>query len=399
MVGVLTDNLRRNRYSFISAKMADAGRKIGMEGIAIYASLLCIQVSYAVLGVVMKVQLSNGMNPLVFVVYANACGALVLSPFAFFLEKKKRPKMSLILACQFFLLAVGGVSASQFLVLMGLKNTTPAFASAMPNLGPAIIFVMAWAFRMEKVEINNLHSRLKIVGTIICVCGAMAMSFLRGPALKQIWSHSEQAVHTGNSIVLSILHQDNSENKIIGCMYLLAAVVMMSSSLLLQAEILKKYPAPLSLAATTSFVGSIQSAILKIAMERGIHTTSWSLDWSGLLTVVFIGVLFNGLALALQMWCMRKKGPVFVAIFSPVSTVCAAILSGETLRLGSIVGVLLIFAGLYLVLWGKSKDKTIEEQVSADGEDHLNNREVKDATCEVNDAKTPLLLPHLSEVC
>ncbi|GLJ18610.1 hypothetical protein SUGI_0331430 [Cryptomeria japonica] len=360
------------------------------EGLAIYSSLVFLQVGYAVLGVVMKTQLSNGINALAFLIYANAFGFLVLSPFAFLLEKEKRPKLNLTLAGQFFMVSLAGVSAFQALLLMGLKNTTPAFASAMPNLGPAIIFVMAWGLGMEKVDIKSITSRLKIVGTIACVCGAMAMSFLQGPTLSQLWSHSGRATETTKAIVHITLNEGDSQTKVIGCIYLISAVVMLSSAMILQAEILKKYPAILSIAAITALVASFQIATLKIIMDRGINKASWSLDRSGFLTLLYVGVICNGLAFALQIWCMKKRGPVFVAIFSPVSTVCSAILSGETLRLGSMMGVILIFVGLYLVLWGKSKEKISEVLSSSDEEDQTNNTQVNHSSEEA-DVKTALL--------
>lgn len=352
------------------------------ESLAVYVSLVFLQVGYAILGVVMKTQLSKGMNPLAFIVYSNVFGSLVISPFAFFLEKEKRPKLNVALAGQFFMVSLGGVSAFQTLLLMGLKNTTPAFASAMPNLGPAIIFLMAWALGMEKVKITSITSRLKIVGTIICVFGAMAMSFLQGPAFSQLWSRSGRA--------LTIINAEDSQTKLIGCIYLISAVVMLSSSMILQAEILKKYPANLSLAAITALVASFQVATFKLIMDKGINKPSWSLDWSGFLTLLYVGVICNGLAFALQIWCMKKRGPVIVAIFSPVSTVCSAILSGETLRLGSMMGVILIFVGLYLVLWGKIKEKISEVLSSPDEEDQTTNTEVNHS-CEEADVKTALL--------
>lgn len=55
-----------------------------------------------------------------------------------------------------------------------------------------------------------------------------------------------------------------------------------------------------------------------------------------------------------QTWCLGKKGPLFVSVFGAVQTVCSAILSasllGHKLGRGSLAGIVLMFAGLYLVL-------------------------------------------------
>ncbi|GLJ18616.1 hypothetical protein SUGI_0331570 [Cryptomeria japonica] len=341
---------------------------LGLEDLAIYASLVGSQISFAVIGVLTGNELAKGTNPLTFVAYSSGFGGLILAPFAFFLEKKKRPKVSLSLLGQVIVLSLGGVCAFQALLLMGLKETSPSFSSAMPNLAPAIIFIMAWAFGMEKVNMKCAHSRFKIVGTVICVCGAMAMSFLHGPALSQLWPSPEAKAHTQN-IILNFLHEGNSDKTITGCIYLLTAVTILSSVMIVQAQTLKKYPAPLTLTAITSLLGSIQTAVLIMTVDKGVDASSWLLDWNGVVTVIFGGFFCNAVAFTLQLWCIQKRGPVFVATFNPVSTVCSAILSsfflGETLHIGSLLGVLLIFGGLYLVLWGKSKDVHEKEQLNS----------------------------------
>lgn len=381
-----------------------------LEELGIYASMVGIQISYAVMGVIMGNELSKGMNPLAFIVYSDVVGALVITPFAFFLEKKKRPTtMSLTLFGQFFLLSFGGVCAFQAFLLMGLKDTSPAFASAMPNLAPAIIFLMAWASGMEKVNIMCARSKAKIVGTLICVCGAMAMSFLQGPALSHLWSivtHSNSnssydpdTLHSVENILVSFYQEGNgnSSKQIRGCIYLISAVVILSATMILQADTLKKYPALLSQTSITGILGSIQTIVLMIILDRGINPTSWLLDRSGLLTIIFGGIIGNGFAFALQLWCMQKRGPVFVTIFSPVSTVCSAILSSlfldKTLHLGSVMGVLLIFVGLYLVLWGKSQDSATQMELSSENELHIEEVQHHQPffLSEALDGKIPLL--------
>ncbi|XP_057823285.1 WAT1-related protein At5g47470 [Cryptomeria japonica] len=366
----------------------NGGSALGLEDLAIYVSLVGSQIFFAVVTVLTGNELAKGTNPLTFVAYTSGFGGLLLSPFAFFFEKKSWSKVSFSLLGQLLLLSLGGVCAFQVLLLMGLKETSPSLASAMPNLAPAIIFVMAWTLGMEKVDMKCAYSQFKIVGTVICVCGAMAMSFLHGPALSQLWPSPQAQAHTQN-IILNFLHEGNSSKTITGCIYLLTAVIILSSSMILQGETLKKYPAPLSLTAITSLLGSIQTAVLIMALDKGVYASSWFLDWSGVVTVMFGGMFCNAIAFSLQSWCIQKRGPAFVATFGPVCTVCSAILSssflGETLHLGSVVGGLLIFGGLYLVLWGKSKEIDDERRVS-DEEEQL------DRPHKVSkDVKTPLL--------
>lgn len=57
---------------------------------------------------------------------------------------------------------------------------------------------------------------------------------------------------------------------------------------------------------------------------------------------------------------MKKKGPVLVSMFSPIGTVCSAILSvltiGDSINLGSLLGMIIMFTGLYFVLWAKKNE-------------------------------------------
>ena len=63
----------------------------------------------------------------------------------------------------------------------------------------------------------------------------------------------------------------------------------------------------------------------------------------------------------MQIWCIDRGGPVFVAVYQPVQTLVVAIMAsltlGEKFYLGGIIGAVLIVAGLYLVLWGKSEER------------------------------------------
>lgn len=50
------------------------------------------------------------------------------------------------------------------------------------------------------------------------------------------------------------------------------------------------------------------------------------------------GVVISGIVVYIQLWCTEQKGPVFVTMFNPLSTILVAILSyfvlGEKLYTG-----------------------------------------------------------------
>ncbi|KAK4795311.1 hypothetical protein SAY86_013305 [Trapa natans] len=69
----------------------------------------------------------------------------------------------------------------------------------------------------------------------------------------------------------------------------------------------------------------------------------------------------------------EDEGPVFITAFNPLSMVIVAILGSfilhEILTVGRIIGALVIVTGLYMVLWGKSKDE-IESPSDNGGSSH-----------------------------
>ncbi|KAJ4847382.1 hypothetical protein Tsubulata_018022 [Turnera subulata] len=80
-----------------------------------------------------------------------------------------------------------------------------------------------------------------------------------------------------------------------------------------------------------------------------------------------MGVLASGVIVTLITWCVRIRGPLFVSIFSPLVLILVAMSSSlmldEKLHVGSIIGAALIVCGLYMVLWGKSKEIKKQNQL------------------------------------
>uniref|UniRef100_A0A453FRL9 WAT1-related protein n=1 Tax=Aegilops tauschii subsp. strangulata TaxID=200361 RepID=A0A453FRL9_AEGTS len=75
------------------------------------------------------------------------------------------------------------------------------------------------------------------------------------------------------------------------------------------------------------------------------------------------GFVVTGVSYYLQAWCADMKGPVFLAVWTPLCFVltifCSSFFLGEIVHLGSILGGVLLVGGLYSVLWGKSKENRI----------------------------------------
>ncbi|GLT65835.1 hypothetical protein SLA2020_382410 [Shorea laevis] len=208
--------------------------------------------------------------------------------------------------------------------------------------------------RLEKVKLSCLYSKVKIVGTLLCVVGALGMSIMHSTAVAE---KQAQLSSPSPDIVFD-------KEKIIGCLYLLAAVFILSSNVVLQAATLNDFPAPMSLCAITSLIGVVLTAAVQLIQDHKIET-SWPLVGVGqMVGYSALGGAVSGACVSFNGWAMKKRGPVLVSTFSPISTVCSVILSvatlGETIDIGSLAGMFLMFTGLYFVLWAKGKEGSHE---------------------------------------
>ncbi|XP_042753240.1 WAT1-related protein At2g39510 isoform X2 [Lactuca sativa] len=263
--------------------------------------IIFLQTSYAVGSLVIKSALNKGLNHYTFAVYRNAIATLFFGPLAFFFERKARPKMTVSIFLKIILLGLLEPVIDQNLFYAGMKSTTATFASAMCNILPAITFVMAWMLRLEKVKMKSLHSQVKIIGTLVTIGGAMIMTLIRGPEIQFPWTNN----HT--------LHHQSPVN-------------------------------------TMSTQDQIKGSLM-----ISVGCISWASF------VILQGVVCSGFAYYISGVVMRDRGPVFVTAFNPLSMVIISILESsflaEKLNLGNIVGAIVIVLGLYLVIWGKSKDQ------------------------------------------
>ncbi|XP_054783124.1 WAT1-related protein At3g18200 [Prosopis cineraria] len=325
------------------------------EKVKLLAALLALQFCFAGFHIVSRLALNIGVSKVVYPVYRNIIALLLLSPLAYFLEKNQRPPLTFSLLVQFFLLALLGITANQGFYLLGLYYASPTFASAMQNSVPAITFVMASAVRLEELNIARRDGLAKVLGTIASVGGASVITLYKGPPLLHQMHHT-QADSTSEANQSSMKMQNWSW----GCIYLLGHCLSWAGWMVFQAPVVKKYPAKLTLTSFTCFFGLIQFLIIAAFVETDME--HWKIQSTEeLFTILYAGVVASGIVISLQTWCIQKGGPVFVAVFQPMQTflvaVMAALILGDQLYSGGVVGAILIVLGLYSVLWGKTNEK------------------------------------------
>lgn len=316
-------------------------------------AMVFIQFLYAGMALLSKAALNEGMSYLVFVVYRQAMATLALAPFACILERRKASPLSFIVFCKIFLLSLCGLTLSMDLYYMALRHTSATFACASVNIIPGITFVVAILLRIETINVWRIYGQCKILGVVLCVTGAVVLSLYQGPPLNLPHWHTQVAPPPGGSAMkekISVLK---------GPLLMFASFISWSFWFVMQAEMLKAYPAKLLLTTLQCLLSTIQSGVVAVALDRDLN--SWKLGWNlQLVSVVYCGVFIGGVSYWLQIWCIEKKGPVYVAMFSPLSVIITAILAAllwaELLYFGSVLGGTLILVGLYCVIWGKSKE-------------------------------------------
>ncbi|KAJ6690321.1 hypothetical protein OIU85_006577 [Salix viminalis] len=324
----------------------------------------------------------------------------LFTPFALVLERNSRPRMTLRVFAKITLLSLFEPVLDQNLFYAGMKITTPTFVLAMCNILPAMTFVMACIFKLEKVDMRRLHFQAKVAGTLITIGGAMLLTFTHGPSLNFPWTKRDFC--RGQTA-----HSAHIQDPIKGAVMIIFGCLSWSSFIIMQAMILKSYPAKLSLAALMCIMGTVESTILTFAMERA-NTAIWSVNFDVRLSAVVYGnTLRAGL---LHSWIASQgKGSRIYKCFKspehdygcyygdPSSSKRSSISAGthhvsllgqppnessnddeltQQSIIGRVLGSIVIVLGLYLVLWGKSKDQTTTSNSCTVGNSQASNHDL-----------------------
>ncbi|KAB1996121.1 hypothetical protein E1A91_D13G213400v1 [Gossypium mustelinum] len=315
-----------------------------------------LQVGYAGMNITSKLALESGMKPLILVAYRQIFATLAIAPFAFFLERKTRPKLTMPILFQIFLCSLTGATANQVFYFVGLQNTTATIACALNNVLPAATFLLAAICRQEAVGIKKASGQAKVIGTLVCVGGAMLLSFYHG----HIIGIGESSIHWNyaNKMANSSPSPSGS-NFFLGPFLVMASAVAWALWFIIQGQTSKSFPAPYTSTTLMCFMASIECTIIGIFSDP--KPSAWSLSSSmRLIAALYAGIICNAVAFCVMSWCIQKRGPLYVSVFSPLLLVIVAILSWALLReklyVGTVVGSLLIVGGLYAVLWGKDKE-------------------------------------------
>ncbi|GMP82872.1 hypothetical protein CsSME_00036993 [Camellia sinensis var. sinensis] len=325
-----------------------------MRGLEIIA-ILGIEWLEVGLNTISKAAMRRGMNNFIFNAYSTILGVLFLLPLTFFFHRMTSPppQLTLSIFCKICLLGAIGYCVQMFMFI-GIGYSSPTMASAMSNLTPAYTFVLALIFRMEKLDMKSKSSVAKCIGTIISILGAFTVTYYKGPPIIFNSTSSASSSH-------EVLQSDWG----IGGFLLAASTFLVSVLFIVQAWIIRDYPAELMVTLISSAFLSILS--ITIALNIVKDPNAWKVKPDiELVTIVYSGIFMVSFRNTVQTWVVRKKGPVFVTMFKPLGMLIALAMGisflGDTLYFGSVSGGVIIALGVYSVLWGKvEEEKAVED--------------------------------------
>ncbi|KOM36429.1 hypothetical protein LR48_Vigan02g257900 [Vigna angularis] len=273
--------------------------------------MILVNLALAFVNLLMKKVLNEGTDYMSIITYRQAISFIFMAPIAFIYERQepnsflnylnfandkksqffavyRKHKVEVRIIFLLFLSALLGVTVPQNLFLLGLEYTSATFSCAFLNMVPVFTFIMAVPFGIEKVNVQSKGGKAKVMGTFVCIGGALLLVLYKGMPLIKPQSQ-----------------------------YIADKVTSVPSTAKLE----------------TWIIGSI----------------------------ILTGLVGSGLCYVAMSWCVKQSGPVFTAAFTPLIQIFVAILDFSVLKeeiyLGSVAGSALVIAGMYILLWGKSKEQ------------------------------------------
>ncbi|KAL5805383.1 hypothetical protein ACOSQ3_032183 [Xanthoceras sorbifolium] len=317
----------------------------------VFISMLMVQVFATGMQLLSKVVLNEGTFIFALLTYRHIVAAVCVSPFAFFFERGDSKKFTWSLLFWLFINALTGMTGATGLYYYGLRDTTATYSISFLNLIPIFTFIFSIIGRIEKLRLGTIEGKFKTLGAILCVGGALITGLYMG---KDLIHFGHPKIHS-SSITVDVSERHWTR----GTFLLVGSVLSYATWYMVQVKLQKIFPFKFTSTMLTCMVTSIQFVIIGLCIDTS--KASWKLGWNlQLTTILYSGALSTAAAFCLITWVISKRGPTYPPMFNPLALIFTAffeaLIFGEPIFLGSLMGSALIIIGLYAFLWAKSKE-------------------------------------------
>ncbi|XP_028806612.1 WAT1-related protein At5g64700-like [Neltuma alba] len=314
-------------------------------------SMLLVQVFATGMQLLSRLILVEGTFVFSLIAYRHVVATLCVAPFAFYFERGHAKNLNWSVWFWVFLNALVGIIMAMGFFYYGLRDTSATYSVNFLNLVPIFTFLVSIIFRMEKLGLKTWAGKAKAIGTIICVGGALTTSLYTGKEFY-IGHHSHHSPHTASA-------KAPKTHMLRGTFFLVASCCSYTGWFIVQVKLLKALPLKFWATMLTCITATIQAVLVGLCIDHS--KASWSLGWNmELITIVYSGALATAATFCLISWIVTLKGPAYPSMFNPLALIFVAfseaLLLGEPLKVGTLVGMVFIITGLYCFLWGKTKE-------------------------------------------
>ncbi|XP_030500547.2 WAT1-related protein At1g09380 [Cannabis sativa] len=329
--------------------------------------MLLVQAFATGMQILSRIILVEGTFVFALMTYRHLVAALCVAPLAFYFERVSEVnKCNKNVWFWLFCNALAGITGAMGLFYYGLRNTTATYATNFLNLVPIVTFVLSILLKLERLNLHTKEGKVKCIGALMCVSGALITSLYKGKSYYIISHH-----HTTNHSH-TIPHTTHT-NWPLGTLMLVGSCFSCSAWFLIQVKLKRIFPYRYWAILLTCLIGAVQSAIIGLCIDTSVG--SWTLGWNlQLITIIYSGSLATAATFCLVTWAISLKGATYPSMFNPLTLIFVslseAIILGVSITTGTLIGMMLIIFGLYSFLLGNKKENKslVHDENNLEGE-------------------------------
>ncbi|CAJ2652374.1 unnamed protein product [Trifolium pratense] len=315
-------------------------------------SMLLVQIFATGLQLLSRVILVQGTYIFALTAYRHIVAAICVAPFAFYFERGLAKNFNWRVWLWLFCNGLVGMTMAIGLFYYGLRDTSATYSVNFLNLIPICTFLISIICRIENMKIRTWSGKTKCIGALMCLGGALATTLYTGKKFY-IGHH-----HIHHSIEISVVAAHKT-HMLRGTLCLVGSCCSFTAWFILQAKFMNLFPLRYWATMLSCIMAAVQSAVIGVCINSSKQV--WRLEWNlQLITIIYSGALATAATFCLISWVITIKGPSYPAMFNPLALVFVAIsetiILDEPLKVGTLVGMVLVIVGLYYFLLGKRNE-------------------------------------------